>query len=225
MNIKTSAHYQREYRRRLREQGLVKKEIWIRPEQAEQVRAFEKAMRGDGPEASDAAVARLPWSMGALYGELLGTPLVRTRHATVELIESGMPAILVVMHDFGDLPVFVSVAGDQLVVEAILWRLVDVENPAAFDASVLRTHKYFPLSTLCLEPRADEDYYLMFGALRADTSLDDIVQLIGVLANNVIDATEAYVGFLILADESSGGGGGHDAPDSINTNPTTGETA
>ena len=45
MNGKSSAHYQREYRKRLREQGLVKKEIWIRPEHSKELAGLEKLLR------------------------------------------------------------------------------------------------------------------------------------------------------------------------------------
>jgi len=206
VNIKTSAHYQREYRRRLRAQGLVKKEIWIRPEQADRARAFEKTLRED-PDAvaAGADVERAPWSTGALYAELLGTAFVRDGHASCELIAGAEAALLVVMHEYGDLPVFVTVAGDQLVVESVLWRHADVADPAAFDETVLRTHKYFPLSTLCLEPRADEDYYLMFGALGSAASLADVAQIIGLLASNVIHATEAYADFLVATDPITAG--------------------
>lgn len=88
MNTKTSAHYQREYRRRLREQGLVKKEIRIRPEQADRARAFEKALR-KSPDAVDPTLAaeRAPWSTNALYGDLLGTALVKDGRASCELID------------------------------------------------------------------------------------------------------------------------------------------
>jgi hypothetical protein len=41
MQKKSSAHYQREYRNRLREQGLVKKEVWILPENARRLAMFE----------------------------------------------------------------------------------------------------------------------------------------------------------------------------------------
>lgn len=205
MNIKTSAHYQREYRRRLREQGLVKKEIWIRPEQADRARAFEKALR-ENPDAADPTLAaeRAPWSTNALYGDLLGTALVKDGRASCELIDGADAALVVVMHEYGDLPLFVTVAGDQLVVEAVLWRRADVVDPVAFDETVLRTHKYFPLSTLCLEPRADEDYYLMFGALGAAAGLPDIVRLVGLLASNVIHATEAYADFLVAHEADTG---------------------
>ncbi|MEL7311906.1 MAG: YjfI family protein [Pseudomonadota bacterium] len=197
MNVKTSAHYQREYRRRLREQGLVKKEIWIRPEHADRARAVEKALRdesGASQTGDKAAVA--PWRTGALYDELMRDTLVRDGHASIELIEGIDPTLHLILHDYGDLPVFVSVAGDQIIAESVLWPVLMVHDAAEFNETVLRTHKYFPLSTICLGQRMDQDYYLMFGSLSSESSLKDIVREIEVLASNVIHATEAYVDLL-----------------------------
>ena len=205
MNVKTSAHYQREYRRRLREQGLVKKEIWIRPENAERARAVEKALRDEGSgERAGASAVRSPWRTGALYDELAGSRLVRDGNATIELIEGADPTLHLVMQVYGDLPVFLSEAGDQIIAESVLWPVSMVENPAEFNETVLRTHKYFPLSTICLGQRMDEDYYLMFGSLSSDSSLSDIVHEVEVLASNVIHATEAYVD-LLKSDQASEG--------------------
>ena len=53
MEAKTSAHYQRLHRQRLREQGLVKKEVWILPEHSAALHQLEKQMRL--PQAGDRA--------------------------------------------------------------------------------------------------------------------------------------------------------------------------
>ena len=45
MEEKTSAYYQRLHRQRLREQGLVKKEVWILPEHGAALHRLEKLMR------------------------------------------------------------------------------------------------------------------------------------------------------------------------------------
>ena len=50
MKAKSSAHYQREYRKRLREQGLVKKEVWILPEHTKRLAVYEKSLRVRDPE-------------------------------------------------------------------------------------------------------------------------------------------------------------------------------
>lgn len=194
MVLKTSAHYQREYRRRLREQGLIKKEIWIRPENADKAREIEKELRGgaDAPKSAN----RPKWLTDALYTEICKTTLATSKRASFELIEGVDPTIHVVMHEFGDLPLFVTVAGDQVIVEAVLWPTSHVRDAAEFNEIVLRTHKYFPLSTISLGQRAHDDYYVMFGSLSASSDLSDIVHEIEVLASNVIHATEAYADML-----------------------------
>ena len=196
MVLKTSAHYQREYRRRLREQGLIKKEIWIRPENSDKAREIEKELRGRDGAGAAKSMNRPKWLTEALYTDVCKTPLVTSKRASLELIEGVDPTIHVVMHEFGDLPIFVSVAGDQVIVEAVLWPTSDVRDAVEFNETVLRTHKYFPLSTISLGQRANDDYYVMFGSLSASSDLSDIVHEIEVLASNVIHATEAYADML-----------------------------
>ncbi len=201
MVVKTSAHYQREYRRRLREKGLIKKEIWIRPENSDKARELEKALRSGDRDVSGQSMrmTRPKWLTPALFSALSKAPFVKSNRASVELIEGVDPTIHVVMHEYGDLPLFVTVAGDQVIVEAVLWPTSDVKDSAAFNETVLRTHKLFPLSTVSLGKRASDDYYLMFGSLSANSDLSDIVYEIEVLASNVIHATEAYADMLYPA--------------------------
>lgn len=206
MVLKTSAHYQREYRRRLRAQGLIKKEIWIRPENSDKARALEKELRGGdrGVSAQPKSMNRPKWQTEALCADLCKTPLAKSQRASVELLEGIDPTIHVVMREYGDLPLFVTVAGDQVIVEAVLWPTSDVRDAADFNETVLRTHKYFPLSTISLGQRANDDYYLMFGSLSASADLSDIVHEIEVLASNVIHATEAYADMLRPATVTKG---------------------
>lgn len=204
MKPKTSAHYQREYRRRLRELGLVKKEVWIRPEHAKLLASLEQQLRTPQPSTSNTGVrvmAEQPhaWTTSSLYGALQEADLLKSGQAIAELIEGLEPSIHMVMREFGDLPIFLTVSGEQIVVEAVLWPLADVADAAAFNEAVLRTHKYFPLSTISLDTIDGEgDYYHMFGALSAASSLANIVLEIELLASNVIQATEAYSGYLIV---------------------------
>ena len=207
MNVKSSAHYQREYRKRLREQGLVKREIWILPEHTERSRSLEKELRIANIEPSFAGLTRTPargaWSTAALFGEMHNSQLVQGGQATLELIEGADPTLLVLMKQFGDLPVFVNAAGEQIIVESVLWRAADVSDIPAFNEAVLRTHKLFPLSTICLDLRAGEDYYLMFGSVGSSVSLASIELEINTLASNVLYAAEAYREYLISDSEEN----------------------
>ena len=201
MIIKNSAHYQREYRKRLREQGLVKKEIWILPEQRPQARAMEKELRKplDSPISildQSNGLNRAKWRTGALFGELSTAEKVRSGEASIEIIDGAEPTMMLTLHHYGDLPVFMTVSGDQIVVESILWPANDVDEQAAFNSTILRTQQYYPMSSICLAKRAEEDYYLMTGSLSASSSIHDIILEIETLANNVIRVTEAYAEFL-----------------------------
>ena len=201
MVIKSSAHYQREYRKRLREQGLVKKEIWILPEQRPAAREMEKKLRmplaqTNGNPADTDGSNRARWRTGALFGELSTTEMVRCGRASIEIIDGTEPTMMITMHEYGDLPVFMTVSGDHIVAESILWPAKDVADQAAFNDTILRTQNYYPLSTICLGKRADEDYYLMEGSLSAVSDINDIILEMETLANNVIRVTEAYADIL-----------------------------
>ncbi len=213
MEQKSSAHYQREYRKRLRELGLVKKEVWILPENARRLADCERELRLPmtkhaqlaelanstvlAPKGDDLmADAMQPWTTERLYEALRHTELFESARAEIELIDGISPALHIVMYEFGDLPVFVTVAGEQILVESLLWSVNEVNNPSLFNETILRTHKYFPLSTISLDKIDGDDCYHMFGALSALSSINNILLEIEVLAANVIQATQAYSEFL-----------------------------
>ncbi len=211
MQKKSSAHYQREYRNRLREQGFVKKEVWILPENARRLALYEMELRVSAKQlVSQGLESRLlptkgenrmtdvvtRWTTQGLYEALVKAELFTSKRAEVELIEGVSPALHIVMYEYGDLPLFVTVSGEQIVVEATLWSLSEVTDAALFNETVLRTHKYFPLSTISLDKIDGDDCYHMFGALSSAASLQDVVFEIEILASNVIQATEAYADFL-----------------------------
>ncbi len=204
MKAKSSAHYQREYRQRLRDMGLVKKEVWILPENAKLLASAEKQLRQPNPtqlmETGEKPMTlNLPrWSTERLYEEFKKEELFVSGNAGVELIDGVEPTLHIVMHEFGDLPLFLTVAGEQIVVEAVLWPTEDVEDINKFNETVLRSHKYFPLSTISLDTLSDgRSYFIMFGALSATSVVPNILFEIETLAANVIHATEAYGNMLI----------------------------
>ena len=201
MNTKSSAHYQREYRKRLRDQGLVKKEVWVLPDHAKALTNIESLLRTKAG-LSDQATGYLKddaelWTSASLYEALSKHELFAGDQASVSLVEGNGPSLLIEMHQYGDLPLFLSVAGDQIVIESVLWSVDDVNDLGQFNDAVLKTHKYFPLSTISLEVSEGlPDYYHMFGALSASSILPNVVLEIEVLAANVIMAAEAYSEYL-----------------------------
>lgn len=210
MKAKSSAHYQREFRKRLRESGLVKKEVWIRPENAKLLAHVEKQLR-ETVDTFDLATiggkmmieSANTWTTESLFDALQGASLFREHKASLALIDGVEPALHITMHEYGDLPVFVTVAGDQIIAESVLWSADDVIDQVGLNDAVLRTHKYFPLSTISLDTLGHgKDYYHMFGALSSASELANVVFEIEVLASNVIQATEAYADFLKTPNEA-----------------------
>jgi uncharacterized protein YjfI (DUF2170 family) len=208
MTQKTSAHYQREFRRRLREQGLVKKEVWIRPENARLLSQAEKTLRepnlvetikeGDFVMTNLSEMTEL-WTSRSLKAALEQEPLFTLNQASIELIDGIDASLFIEMRAFGDLPVFLTVVGEQIIVESVLWPVSAVFDVAGFNDAVLRTHKYFPLSTISLDTMSNgESVYHMFGALSASSLLSNVLFEIDMLANNVIQATQAYAEFLTV---------------------------
>ncbi len=211
MKEKTSADYQREFRRRLREKGLVKKEVWILPEHAQALSVVEKQLRisGDVPRVGldsaeeNAMSEAVQWTSLNLCEALKKENLFKSGSASIELIDGMEPTLYIAMHDYGDLPIYLNVAGDQIIAESVLWASNDVADLAGFNDAVLRTHKYFPLSTICLEPGPNgQDYYMMFGALSSTSIIANVVYELEALASNVIQATTAYAEFLKLVKEA-----------------------
>lgn len=216
MERRSSAYYQRRHRERLREQGLIKKELWVLSEYADELAAIERQMRqprGESPQAarvgrdrqgeqvmSGMSIESSPlWTALALHAALVASDGVRDGAISIELIDGAEPGLYLNMHDYGDLPLFMAVVGRQIVVEAMMWPVSQVRDAARFNEELLRTHRLFPLSTLGIETIDGEAVYIMFGALSAASSLPDVMFEIETLADNVIRATEAYEWHLQVA--------------------------
>lgn len=209
METKTSAHYQRMHRQRLREQGLVKKEVWILPEYGTELQRLEKLMRLSGARADSLAInhkegtmesaTQAYWSVHSLAESLQRSVLVQEGKLHIEVLEGADASVLATLPDFGDLPVHLALSGDQLVIEAFLWPADQVRDRAGLNEQMLRLQKLFPFTTMALEPLAHGgEGYVMFAAMRASSSEDDIICEILTLADSVIQATEALAPYLSL---------------------------
>lgn len=193
---KNAAYYQRQFRTRLREQGLVKKEVWILPEHTSRLRDIERELRSphiEQPGSNPMTQAHDIWTIKSLHQALTQEALFTSGNASVQMVDGTEPCLEIVMKEFGDLPVYLNISGEQIIADAVLWPLSLVKDFNVLNDEVLRTHKLFPLSTISLDRFPDgEDYYTIFGSLSSASLLQNIVQEIETLAANAIKATEAY---------------------------------
>lgn len=199
MAAKKSSYYQSRYRARLREQGYVKREIWIPLEYTKILKNCETALRaGVIPLIPKSVTERKMsqdevWTTESLFEALSQSQRAKDGEFEVEMVEGTDPGLLVTMSDFGDLPLLVSVSGSQIVADTLLWPVDEVDDVAAFNMMILRTHKLFPLSTFAIQVGPDDrDYYEMFGSLSAGSTLDSVIFELETLADNAMQAAEAY---------------------------------
>lgn len=205
--IKNSAYYQRRYRQRLQEQGLVKKEVWILPENTHKLQEIETYLRqlsshslidnNNILQGNKTMKKNEVWLVNDLYQALKKEPLFAQGTASVEIIDGIDACLHIIMHQYGDLPLFLSVSNQQIIVEALLWPVDMVKQVEQFNQEVLCSRKLFPLSSIAIEKAGDGSVnYIMYGALSSSSILSNIIYELETLSDNVIKATEAYEQFL-----------------------------
>ncbi|KQM61864.1 MULTISPECIES: YjfI family protein [unclassified Sphingomonas] len=107
---------------------------------------------------------------------------------TVEQIEQAEPVLKITMHHFGDLAIFASVAGEQIVVSSLLWPVDEQADQHAFNRFLLKTQKLVPLSNFAIAEVGGREYYELVGELSVESSLHTVLIELRVLAQNAIEA-------------------------------------
>jgi uncharacterized protein YjfI (DUF2170 family) len=187
----------RRFRDRLRDRGLVKKDVWIRPEYADRLSALEREMR---EPAGSLAAPETPaaWSVAGLQAALVACPLVAAGLLTVSRIEGAEPTLRLGVKIPGEaeVDVLLAVAGEQIMVETFLWPAASVVDVASFNECVLRTHKYLPLATFSITDIAGQPSYTLFGDLDARSSLSSVMFELQSLAEASLSARALYCDYL-----------------------------
>ena len=199
MAPKKQAYYQSKYRERLRERGYVKREVWIPPVYTKILKDCETALRADVMPIIPRTFTERKmskdenWTTESLLEALKQSEPVTAGDIEVSLVEGADSGILVTMKEFGDLPLLMSVSGSQIIVDTLLWPVEEAGDSAAFNEMILKTHKLFPLSTFGIVTGPDgRDYYEMFGSLSSGSILETVIFEIETLADNAMQAAEAY---------------------------------
>lgn len=195
----------REERQRL---GLVKLELWVPAAARSDIQAAARAIitassRGpalsrnpDPPRGTIQMdhVIDTDWSVKSLAEALADTKLLREGELTARVVEGTDPVLQIVMHEFGDLPIFLSVGSEQIVVSALLWPVDEQKDQAAFNVFLLKAQKLVPLSNFGMTTVAGRDYYEIFGELSCKTTLQTVVIELRMLAENAIQAADELPG-------------------------------
>jgi len=189
----------RDERRRL---GLVKMEIWAPEAARADIRAAVRAIltassRGPtlinnpNPQQGSSPMEQVidtDWTVKTLSDALQASVLARPGEMTVRVLEGAEPVLRVTMHEHGDLPIFVSVGAEQIVVSALLWPVDEQPDRHAFNEFLLKAQKLVPLSNFGITTVGGRDYYELFGELACKTTLQTVLIELRTLAENAIEA-------------------------------------
>jgi uncharacterized protein YjfI (DUF2170 family) len=128
------------------------------------------------------------WTVHSLKEALDGAEMLNEGELTARVVQGVEPVLLVTMHEYGDLPIFVSTGPVQTVVSVILWPVDEQEDQAGFNVFLLKAQKLVPLSNFGITTVDGRDYYELFGEISAVTTLQTMIIELRALAKNAIDA-------------------------------------
>ncbi|MEY4589879.1 MAG: hypothetical protein RL497_1955 [Pseudomonadota bacterium] len=94
------------------------------------------------------------------------------------------------------LDAFVAVSGKQIIIESILFSQNQVNNTAALNEEILKTHQFFPLSNVGITQIANEAYYTAFGAISSSSDEASLLVEVETLFSNVSGFLDAYEQFI-----------------------------
>lgn len=203
---KGSAYYMRRMRDSLTGAGYVKHEAYVLPENKDLLKQIEKRLRqpiqaGHFTKENEVMSASEQWTIDRLYQALQALDEVQSGELVVSLMQGAEPSIKVEVTEFGGLPVFIAVVGEQIIVDTLLVDQDSITDPVKFNDAILRSRELFPLSSIGIETMPNEQtVYNMFGALSSASSLTNVVTEIHTLVENVQRASEAFTGFFNNAE-------------------------
>ncbi|HCT6940083.1 TPA: DUF2170 family protein [Klebsiella pneumoniae] len=99
-------------------------------------------------------------------------------------------SFIIIMNDYGDLQLNVLFISRQIIIETIICPLSAIQRQDLFNAFILRHQKLLPLSSVAISRLKNDEYYVAFGALSLNSSLEDVVLEIATLAANALDLAE-----------------------------------
>lgn len=99
-------------------------------------------------------------------------------------------SFIIIMNDYGDLRLNVLFTSRQIIIETIICPLSAIQRQDLFNAFILRHQKLLPLSSVAISRLKNDEYYVAFGALSLNSSLEDVVLEIATLAANALNLAE-----------------------------------
>ena len=105
-------------------------------------------------------------------------------------IEYNEQSLNIKMNDYGDLSLGILFTSRQIIIETVICPVCSINQQNEFNIFLLRNQKLLPLSSVGISRVQHDEYYVAFGALSLNSSLDDVVLEMTTLADNALDLAE-----------------------------------
>ncbi len=105
-------------------------------------------------------------------------------------IEYNEQSLIIKMNDYGDLSLGILFTSRQIIIETVICPVSSINQQNEFNIFLLRNQKLLPLSSVGVSRVQQDEYYIAFGALSLNSSLDDVVLEMTTLADNALDLAE-----------------------------------
>jgi hypothetical protein len=104
-------------------------------------------------------------------------------------VSKSQPDVLEVqLQSAGELTLFMTVGDSQILTSAVLWPRDQQDDPAAFEAMMLRNHKkLLPLCALSIDNIDGREYYELFGAMSVRSTLNSVETELRTIANSALE--------------------------------------
>lgn len=128
---------------------------------------------------------------------LAGVRLENGLSLSTEIVKGDVDVLVVTMEDREEFPIYVTVDESQILCISHLWTEAEVkpQRRAELLDALLTMNVPMPLSSFSKLGKQ----YLIFGALRKDSTVNDVVTEIEMLSDNTLTAVEEFSEFLIQA--------------------------
>lgn len=123
------------------------------------------------------------WTLGDLLSSLQENGINAEKHSDV---------ILVIMEDFGDLPVLITVGEAQIVMKVDLYPVSSAEDKGLANETFLRMNDTLPMSNISIYDNAEgEAIYALSGQMAVSTIIENIILELDILADNALELHDA----------------------------------
>jgi hypothetical protein len=105
------------------------------------------------------------------------------------VISPDQPGVLEVqLQSAGGITLFMVVSETQILTSTVLWPCDAQDDPASFEAMMLRNHKkLLPLCALSIDKIDGREYYELFGAMSVRSTLDSVETELRTIANSALE--------------------------------------